>query len=187
MSKNEFEDRGRSLEEQFFRKEQAKQVEAMRAKKERSEAIAALGNATGVRDETALDNLIALGVDAASLTAFSLAPLVHVAWADGTMDDKERSAILQAAGNIGIEEGSPAHSFLQDLLAAPPAGALMDTWEGFVESLRAQVTPETFAALAGNVVGQPRQVAEAAGGILGLGSVSHAEAEAIARVEAALA
>lgn len=187
MSKIEFEDRGRSLEEQFFRKEQAKQVEAMRAKKERAEAIAALSTATGVRDATALDNLVELGVDAASLTAFSLAPLAHVAWADGTMDDKERSAILKAAADLGIAEGSSASSFLQDLLAAPPAGALMDTWERFVESLREETTPETFAALAGKVVGQTRQVAEAAGGILGIGSVSRAEAEAIARVEAALA
>lgn len=186
MARIDLEDRGRSLEEQFFQKEQAKQVEALRAKKERGEALDALRAATGVGDEAVLGTLIELGVSAASLTAFSLVPLAHVAWADGELDDKERGAILQAAADLGIDEGSPAHGFLSDLLAAQPAGALMDSWESFVAALREEAGPDAFAAIAGDVAGRARRVAEAAGGILGIGSVSQDESNALARVEAAL-
>jgi len=186
MSKIALEDRGRVLEEEFFRKQQAKQVEALRASKERTAEIAALSGATGVQDETALGNLVDLGVNSASLTAFSLAPLAYVAWADGTLEDRERSAILQAAGEIGIEANSPAHDLLEELLAAQPAGALIDAWEAFVAALREETTAEAFAAIAGDVAERTRRVAEAAGGILGLGSIAQAEADALARVEAAL-
>ena len=68
MAKLDLEDRGRSLEEEFFHKEQARQLEALRAKKERGDAIADLSAASGVSDEAVLGSLIDLGVSGASLT-----------------------------------------------------------------------------------------------------------------------
>jgi hypothetical protein len=186
MSKLELEDRGRSLEEQFFRKEQAKQLEALRAKRERGAEIEALREASGVSDEAVLGELVDLGVSAASLTAFALMPLAYVAWANGTLEDAERDAVLRAASELGITEDSPAHGFLIDLLAARPAGTLMDHWEQFVAALRKQAGANAFSAIAGDVAGRARDVAEAAGGILGIGAVSHAESEALARIESAL-
>lgn len=186
MSKIELEDRGRSLEDAFFRKEQAKQLETLRATRERGEAIDALRAASGVSDDAVLGSLIDLGVSAATLGAFALLPLAHVAWADGELDDKEREAILQAAREMGIAEGSPAHGFLSDLLEARPAAALMDTWEAFVTTLREQAGSDAFAAIAGNVADRARSVAKAAGGILGIGAISQAESDALARIEAAL-
>ncbi|MEE2663892.1 MAG: hypothetical protein VX681_07210 [Myxococcota bacterium] len=186
MSKIELEDRGRSLEDEFFRKEQAKQLEALRSGKQRKEAIEALREASGLTDEDVLGSLVDLGVSAATLVAFALLPLALVAWADGELADEERNAILQAARETGIAEGSPAHDFLSNLLAAKPAAALMDAWEAFVTTLREQAGPEAFAAIGGNVVERARSVAEAAGGILGIGSISQPERDALARVEAAL-
>ena len=113
-------------------------------------------------------------------------PLAHVAWADGKLDGKERDAILQAASEMGIAEDSPARGFLSNLLEARPAGALMDNWEAFVASLRDEAGPDAFQAIAGDVAARARRVAEAAGGILGIGSVSQAESDALARIEAAL-
>ena len=94
--------------------------------------------------------------------------------------------LSRATGEIGIEANSPAHDLLEELLAAQPAGALIDAWEAFVAALREETTAEVFAAIAGDVAERTRRVAEAAGGILGLGSIAQAEADALARVEAAL-
>lgn len=186
MAKIDLEDRGRALEEHFFQKEQRKQVEALRAKKQRGEAITAMRSATGVTDPALLEQLVDLGVSAPSLSAFALVPLAHVAWADGDIKQSEREAILQAAHDRGIADGSPADGFLRDLLAAQPAGALMDAWEAFVVTLRDETDSDAFAAIAGDVAERARDVAKAAGGILGIGSVSEAEQAAIARIEAAL-
>ena len=186
MSRIELEDRCRSLEEEFFRKEQAKQLESLRSSKERKEAIDALRDASGLTDAEMLGSLVDLGVSAATLVAFSLVPLAIVAWADDELADQERDAILQAARDIGIQEDSPAHGFLSNLLEARPPAALMDAWEAFVTTLREQAGPEAFAAIGGNIVERARSVAEAAGGILGIGSISQAERDALARVEAAL-
>ena len=186
MSKMELEDRGRALEEVFFQKEQARLLEAMHSKKRRDEVIEALSDATGLDDRGTLGHLADLGIRAGSLAAFALVPLVHVAWANGSVDAKERDAILSAAADAGIREGTPPHDFLTELLSAMPAGALMDSWEAFVRVLRDGVGDEAFRTLAGDVAGRARGVAEAAGGLLGIGSISQAEGEALARIEAAL-
>jgi len=186
MSKIELEDRGRALEDKFFHDQQTKLLEALHAKKDRNEAIAALSAASGVSDEAVLGDLVDVGVSAASLTAFALVPLGVVAWADGTLKPAERAAVLEAAADRGINPGSPARSFLEDLLKAAPAPVLMQHWEHFVASLRKEVGDAGFAAIAGDISGRARAVAEAAGGILGLHAVSQAESDVLARIEAAL-
>ena len=186
MSKLDLEDRGRSLEEEFFRKEQARQLEAIRARKEHDAGVEALRAATGLHDDEVLGLLVDRGVSTATLAAFALVPLAQVAWASGSLEPAERRAVLQAAHDLGIHEGTAAHEFLAHLLEARPPGALMDAWEAFVVALRKEAGPDAFERIGGDVAGRAHKVAEAAGGLLGIGSVSEAERDALARIEAAL-
>ena len=54
-----------------------------------------------VADDAVLEKLANFGMDASTLAALSLAPLVLVAWADGEVDAKERDAVLAAAAEVG--------------------------------------------------------------------------------------
>ena len=186
MSKLDLHDRGHALEEAFFRKEQARLVESLREQKQRAEATAELRTATGISDEELLGSLVDHGVNTATLAAFALVPLVFVAWASGTVEDRERDAILQAASENGIDTGGPAHEFLQHLLAGEPAPAMVERWEAFVTALRDSLGEEAFAPIGRDISARALRVAEAAGGILGLGSVSSDESAALSRIEAAL-
>src|SRR4029450_10355631 len=89
-------DRRKALEEEFFRKENERQRAALQARKKRDESKAALRE-TGIGDDALIDRLLDLGVAAEAVVALELAPLVAVAWADGTLDDRERAAVLRAA------------------------------------------------------------------------------------------
>jgi hypothetical protein len=60
-----------------------------------------------------IDVLVELDVHAETVAAFSIVPLIEVAWADGGIHDKERAAILKAAEERGIEIGSPNHDLFE--------------------------------------------------------------------------
>jgi len=103
------EDRGRALEDEFFNKENAKKIEALKEKLDEQRSREDLRKASGMTDDAVLDKLVDLGLSAQTITALSLVPLVTVAWADGSIQDNERNAILQAAHGKNLENGSPGY------------------------------------------------------------------------------
>lgn len=178
--------RRKALEEAFFQKENEELVEKLRSQKEAADAKEALRGITGIRDDAVVDALHARGVTAASLAAFRLVPLVHVAWADGSVEEKERKAVLSAAEQFGIETGSPSYTLLEGWLAKKPPAALFEAWTSYVGALSDELEAGARRLLHDDVLELMQKVAEAAGGILGIGSVSASEKRAIAEVEKAL-
>src|SRR5687767_4932023 len=87
-------DRGRSLEDEFFRREDARLKEKLRQTAQREGAREALARAAGIKNPAIVERLLALDVRPETVTALSLVPLVEVAWADGSLDDNERRVIL---------------------------------------------------------------------------------------------
>jgi hypothetical protein len=162
--------RRKALEESFFAKQNEKLRRALReqdAAKAQKETLAA---ASGINDDAVLEELIALDIAADTVVALALVPLVEVAWADGSIDDKERAAILAAAEQTGLEKGGASHQLLQSWLAAPPDRDIRKAWKDYVNALCNTLSAEPKQALKEQVVGRARAVAEAAGGFLGLGS-----------------
>jgi hypothetical protein len=64
-----------------------------------------------------------------SMSALSLVPLVAVAWAEGGVDDVERSIVLARAASLGLSEGDRAYQRLQRWLSEPPTPNLLATWK----------------------------------------------------------
>jgi hypothetical protein len=178
-------DRGKALEDEFFRKEESKQLAALKDKKERGEQRKALAAASGMTDEAVLDKLIDSGITAETMTAVSLVPLVAVAWADGSIQDNERNAILASAKGKGIEEGSAAYEMLSAWLARKPGRDLVKAWESYIEALDAKLTGEQIKILKRQVMDRARDVASAAGGFIGIGKISGDEEKVLERLEAA--
>ena len=181
-------DRRRGLEDAFFAEQDAilrrklAEGDTVRAKKD------ALRAASGLQDEAVLDKLMSMGFGAEEFTALSLVPCVVVAWADGGIDTKERTAALQAATQAGMAHGSPAFQLLEGWLAKKPGPELLAAWKSYVAALMPTLDEAARQSLRTDLLQRARAVASASGGFLGVGrAVSGAEQAALQDLEGALA
>ena len=184
MSEVTLEERGRALENQFYEKENQEKLHAMKDKLDAQKTKDELRRASGMTDEHVLDMLVALGLRGHTIAALALVPLVEVAWADGTIQANERTAILQAAQGKGLERGKPGYELLESWLQQHPGDELFQAWEAYIKSLAGQLNDEQNRLLRNQVVGFAKMVAAAAGGLLGLAKVSASEEKVLKRIEA---
>lgn len=138
-----------------------------------------LAQLCGVHDETLLDHLMALDVQPEAVAAIAAIPLVLVAWADWTIQEAERKAIFQAAAAAGITSEDGRYPILDYWLSKRPQPELLDAWKHYVSALCRQLSPEEVATLKHDLLHSARQVAEAAGGILGYGNKVSAQEQAV--------
>ena len=185
MSDEFLANRKRALEDEFFRKEEAKKLARMRKKIAQKETRDALKAASGIADEPILDRLAELGLTAETVAALALAPLVHVAWADGKVQKDEREAILEAAHAKGIDKKSPAYELLAEWLGPGEPPRLYETWAGYIRALGEKLTDDQARKLQTQIVGFARAIAGSSGGLLGVGKISGAEQVALAEIEQA--
>lgn len=186
MSDDFLGDRRKALEDQFFAQQDQKLLEQLREREATQAAVEALRNASGVADEAVLNKLVELGIHSDTLAALALIPLVAVAWADGVVEPKERSAVLSAAAEAGVDDGDVSHQLLGSWLDARPGRELIDAWRDYIRGLCEHLDPVARAALKQELLGRARQVAEAAGGFLGYGNkVSQQEEDVLAELERA--
>jgi hypothetical protein len=166
MSENVLDAKTEKLEAAFYREG----TEEKRRELARDEANAreVLAEATGITDEKLLVRLAELGIRVETLAALTLIPLIEVAWADDVMEEKERRAVLKAAVSSGIPEDSPSYGLLELWIAEKPPPDLVSIWREFIAALCESLTPDEAARLSDNVIGRAREVADAAGGFLGL-------------------
>jgi hypothetical protein len=141
--------------------------------------------ASAIDDEELLGELIELGIGPESVMLMSVAPLVAIAWCDGSMEDSERDAILKVAVAKGIVAGTAPYALLQDWLVSPPGEQLLETWESFVKAVIAGWDHDKADKFKKQLGDLGRSVASAAGGFMGLGAISAAEQAIIVRIEGA--
>jgi hypothetical protein len=178
-------DRGRSLEDEFFRREDKRLMEQLAALRAAEATREALGKASGITKPAVLDKLIELGIRAETVAALSIVPLVEVAWADGGIDAKERRAVVERAG---VPPDSAAGALLAAWLDRRPDPKLLTAWTHLVRAMSEQLGPEEAARVKTGVLERARAVAAAAGGVFGVGSkISAAEAAMLSKLEAAFA
>jgi hypothetical protein len=186
MSGNFMDDRRSALEEAFFAEQDAalrrrlREADAERSKKE------ALSAASGITDGAVLERLAALGIAGDTVAALSLVPLVAVAWADGAIDGRERGAVLAGAAEVGVGRQDVSHQLLDRWLAERPPPGLLAAWTDYARAVSATMDDEAKRALRAQLLGRTRKVAEAAGGVLGIGrKVSDAEEAVLRSLESA--
>jgi hypothetical protein len=179
------EERGKALENQFYEKENKEKLAAMKSKLDSQRTKEELRKASGMTDDAVLDKLVHLGLRANTIAALSLVPLIQVAWADGAVQDNERTAILQGAHGKGLEKGTDGYELLQTWLQKRPSDELIEAWEAYIKALASQLNDEQRRLLKNQIVGFAKMVAAAAGGFLGIGRVSASEEKVLARIEAA--
>jgi hypothetical protein len=182
MDKDIFKERERSLEEEYFRKHEAKLIEKLRERGKIEEIVEALAVKLHIDDPALLRRIMALGVTLDTGAAFLLAPLVQVAWAEGTVTDREREKVLRIATERGVDTSSPAYIQLQEWLRTRPADAIFDAAVEAIKTGLSVLTPAERADRVKRIVDACREVASASGGLgrlLGLGTGVSSEEESI--------
>jgi hypothetical protein len=180
--KDIFKERGRSFEEEYFRKHDAKLIEKLRERAKVEEIVELLAVKLQIDDPALLRRIMALGVTLDTGAAFLLAPLVQVAWAEGGVTDRERERVLRIAVERGVDTSSPAYTQLQEWLRTRPADAIFDTAVEAIKRGLSVLTPAERADRIKRIVDACREVASASGGLgrlLGLGTGVSSEEESI--------
>jgi hypothetical protein len=174
----------RYQEEHYFQERERALIEKLRQRAEQRATLLEMSARTGVVDEEVLTDLIALGYTPDTCMPLHLLPLVRIAWADGDVSNRERDLILDLACARGITRDSAAGRQLDEWLSHRPPATLFDvSMRAVVLLLQAAPSPERSAGER-NLVSCCLAVAEASGGILGLGRVSREERETLTRIAA---
>lgn len=179
-------DRGRALEEEYFRRKDRELVERIRRRADNEAATRAMGATTGITDPDVLRDLLELGFTPDTLALLPLVPVLQVAWAEGGVTARERDLIEKLATARGIAPGSPADAQLMDWLANRPPAALFAGATRLIQALFDAGSAATADLTADDVVAFSERVAAASGGIFDLGRITFEERALLATIAADL-
>ena len=173
------------MEDLFFIKEDQHLIAQLRKLEKLKETKEALAQASGIRDEALLQKFVDLDVRPETVASLSLIPLIEVAWADGHVDEDERKALLTAVDQFGIKAGDLDYELVKGWTLRRPDPQLLEAWEHYIGHLCERLMPLERKALKKELMEQTAAIAEASGGILGLGNkVSPAERKMLDRLAA---
>ena len=175
----ELHSRGESMADSFFKQRDQELMAKLREEVSNEQCQLALKAASGIEDETVLQELVENGITPETLTAVSLIPLVTVAWSDRQMADAEKTAILKAANDVGVTSESAAYSVVESWLQSRPEDELLAAWKHYIATVKSKLDPAATSQLKHSVVTRSTEVAKAAGGYLGLGSKISAVEQAV--------
>jgi hypothetical protein len=186
VEKDALGERGRALEEEYFRKRDRELVERLRNAGAEGAAREAMGKATGLSDPELLKELQSLGFTPDTVILLPLMPVLQVAWAEGGVTSGERKALLELARTRGIVEGTAADRQLAAWMDQRPSD---DVFAGAGRLIRALIdaNSSTMGHLnADDLVHYAEMIAGASGGILGFGRISAEEKSLLANIAAEL-
>lgn len=189
MTRDIFRERERGEEDAYFRQQDARLIAKLRQKAQLSEIAHALAGKLHADEPALLERIQKLGVTLDTGSAFILAPLVEVAWADGEVSHAERETILRIANQRGVEPESADYNQLLDWLAHRPSDELFRTALEAIRIGLSVLPPDESEERIATMIKACTEVARAADWIdqlFQLDRVSHSESVVIAAIRGQL-
>jgi hypothetical protein len=163
-----FAERGRALEEEYFRKKDRELVEKMRKAAAADQARGELSKQTGLSDPALLAELQELGFTADTVVLLPLVPVLELAWAEGGITPAEHQQLVFLARTRGIAEGTAADRQLTAWMTTRPAPEVFGKAARLITALLDSGAPAAKGLTADQLVKYAEQIASASGGLLGL-------------------
>ena len=178
-------ERGRALEEEYFRKKDRELIEKMRQAANADRARGELDQKTGLHDPALLKELQDLGFTPDTVVLLPLVPMLEVAWAEGGITPAERDLLVRFARGRGVVDDSVAGQQLSAWMTNRPDPSVFFHARRLTAALLADSAAQITRGLtADDLVAYCEKIAAASGGILGLrlGSISLEEKSLLARI-----
>ncbi|MFY9255927.1 MAG: hypothetical protein WAO83_20905 [Fuerstiella sp.] len=185
MSHDIFKQRGDALEGQFFRRIDDELAIKLKEKWQHERDIESLRKESHIQDDAVLEELLYVGIQPGTLQAMTLVPAIHVAWANGYVENKERDAVIHAAKNMGIDTESSPGQLLTSWLKHKPTSELFQAWEDYIKALKGIINVVAYRHLHESAINTAENIAKSAGGMLGVLAISFAEQQAIKQIDEA--
>ena len=163
-----FAERGRALEEEYFRKKDRELIEKLRREAAVDQTRGELSKQTGVTDPALLQDLQELGLTADTVVLLPLVPAVELAWAEGGITPAERQLVTSLARSRGIAEGSAPDRLLTTWMASRPTPEQFAKARRLMSALLDAGAPVVKDLTAEQLVKYCEQIASASGGLFGL-------------------
>jgi len=179
-------ERGRSLEEDYFRKKDQELIEKIRRAAAAENARRDLGAKAGITDPELLKELETLGFTPDTVSLLPLIPVIQTAWAEGGVSAAERTLVLQLARSRGITEASAADRQLANWLDHRPDPQVFARAMRLVRAMLAAQGQEPGTLTADELVKYCERIAAASGGIFGINRISPEERSLLATIAADL-
>jgi hypothetical protein len=182
-------ERGRALEDDYFRKKDRELVEKMRKAKAAELAQDEMSQRTGVHDPEVLAELQELGFTGETVVLVPLVPLIELAWAEGGVTPAERDLIVKLARGRHVAEGSPADRQLTEWMTTRPSSVVFERAGRLISALLETGSGDVRQGLtADRLVAYGEEIAAASGGIFGtrMRSISGHERELLTRIASEL-
>jgi uncharacterized tellurite resistance protein B-like protein len=187
MSRDIFRDRERAEEEAYFHQRDAILIEKLRHRAKLDEIVHALAEKMRLEEPALLEQVKRLGVRLDTGSAFVLAPLVEVAWADGHVSHAEREAVLRLAERRGVVAGSADHTQLLEWLAHRPSAEVIRASLDAIRIALSVLPRKEAEERISHMIGACEEVARSSGGLerlLRAGGVLSEERAVIAAIRA---
>jgi len=182
-----FERRRRSFEAEYFSRKEAHLVGKLKQVFGRKVDKDSVSEATGIKNERLLENLVALNLSGDLMAAFNLLPLVEIAWADGAVDEREVRALMTALEQQGMLPGTPAYSRMEFAIKHGPDPEAKKLWYLYAEELKNTLSAKELAEFRRDILETARTIANVSGGLLNIAfTVSPNEQRVLDAVEKAL-
>ena len=170
MNNDSLAERGRALEEDFFRKKDRELIERVAGTQAAQAPLA---------DPRALQELHDLGFTVETVALLPLIPALQTAWGEGGVSAADRQLLLSVARARGLANGSAAHQQLTEWSGRRPDDAVFSHANRLIRALLDVGAPA--ASPSGDIVTSAEQIA-AAGAILGLAPLSAEEKNLLAQL-----
>src|SRR5688572_3865515 len=184
MSERDF--GNKSIEDDYFYKRDRELIEKMRKAAANEQARKEMAAQIRINDPGLIKDLEDLGFTPETVKVLPLMPIVQLAWAEGGVSAEERKLLVSLARNRHIAEGSPADQLLTEWMARAPAPEIFQNGMRLIRAMLENQVPGTDMISADDIMRYCEQIAEASGGIFGIGKVSSEERATLGRIAAEL-
>ena len=186
MAEGDYGARSRATEDEYFHKKDRELIEKMRKSAADEKARSEMAARIRIDDPGLVKDLGELGFTPETVKVLPLMPIVQLAWAEGGVSPAERKLLVSLARDRGIDEGSPADQLLADWMARAPSPEIFRNAMRLIRAMLDAAPPGADTISADDILRYCELIAEASGGIFGIGKVSAEERATLAQIAAEL-
>lgn len=141
-----------------------------------------LAKAIGVVDGDLLTELRVVGYTPETVALIEFAPLTRLAWADGHVSQRQRSAIVQVAAREHLHEDTPAGVCLRSWLESCPSDDVFDVSLSTIRAKWDRLPLDVRETVQRQFIRDCTAVARVADGVTGDNKIAPEEGRVLARI-----